>query len=219
MVEGVDAVAVFFEQRSNTLRVLHPEFREGAARLRKGAMDEDKQRSAVGRRGDLHHRTRMPLELDERVRLQRVHAGIHLRIDATDHRRCGEIGRLVGDEAGDDVDAPENDVSETTRRAAGAGACRQSTPLQSRRYDHRASGRASLCLVAAPALLRVRALGEHQIAGIFRVQHQSRSTGDVQDDSVFSRIRRDDDVALAAAALRADPDRVLEPAAQIVQLL
>ena len=77
----------------------------------------------------------------------------------------------------------------------------------------------SLCLVAAPALLCFRALGEHQIAGIFRVQHQSRSTGDVQDDSVLSRIRRDDDVALAAAALRADPDRVLEPAAQIVQLL
>ena len=34
------------------------------------------------------------------------------------------------------------DVAETTRRAAGAGACRQSTPLQSRRHDHRASGRA-----------------------------------------------------------------------------
>jgi hypothetical protein len=84
-------------------------------------------------------------------------------------------------------------------------------PVQARWHGHAAVAPAS---VGGPAArLRVGALGQHQIARILGMQHESRATRDVHDHDVFSRLRRDDRAVAAAAALRANPDRLFQTSA------
>jgi hypothetical protein len=97
--------------------MLGPQFRERAAGVREGAVQQHQRRPVAG--GNLRQR-RPPLQRRQGVGVELVDAGIDLRVDALHDAGRDQIRRRILRQAGEDLDGGQDDVAQPAARRRAA---------------------------------------------------------------------------------------------------
>jgi hypothetical protein len=115
MVECVDAKVIEIEQVCHAARVQRPEFAEGGGCIDESAVEQD-EKGVRGLFGD--DPGAAPAQPWQEVRRKAIEAWIDVTIHELDQGVSRQVGRLVLEQGGNDLDAGQNHPTERPKNSA-----------------------------------------------------------------------------------------------------